>query len=139
MEMPAMIGDSKSDAIRGGPRRAGLSLAAPALVLTAAGCAGSSGGSAGSYRSRQPPGIRSAHSPRRLARQAGLQLLIHMGIHNSQMGIHDADGPRSRAQPIDAAVPGARNGTGVRGASEELGRRLGEVHRHLGPDSEAQP
>ena len=42
-----MIGDSKSDTIRRGPRRVALSLAAAALALTAAGCASSSGGSAG--------------------------------------------------------------------------------------------
>ena len=42
-----MIGASKSDTFRRGPRRAALSLAAAALALTAAGCASSAGGSAG--------------------------------------------------------------------------------------------
>jgi len=42
-----MIGDSKPDTVRRGPRRAALSLAAAALALAAAGCASSSGGSAG--------------------------------------------------------------------------------------------
>jgi predicted lipoprotein with Yx(FWY)xxD motif len=45
--MSTMIGDSTSDTIRRGRRRAALSLAAAALALTAAGCASSSDGSAG--------------------------------------------------------------------------------------------
>jgi predicted lipoprotein with Yx(FWY)xxD motif len=41
-----MIGYSRSDTLRPGPRRAALSVAAAALALAAVGCASSSGGSA---------------------------------------------------------------------------------------------